>query len=56
MITKEDILPDIEIVSQKLNEMAQLFKKLSELQIELDQLGLTFDFEIVTKKDSVLNP
>jgi len=49
MLKKEDVFPDIEIVSQKLNEMAELLKRVSELQNELSQLGFPLHFDIVKK-------
>ena len=47
MIKKEDIIPNIEIVSQKLNKMSELLKKVAELEKELDELGFPLHFDIV---------
>ena len=49
MITQQDIIPNFQAVSQKLSEMVELFKKIAELDKELEELGFPLNLDIVKK-------
>ena len=54
-ITKEDVCPNIETISKKLNEMSLLLLQLHEVQVELCSLGFNLDIEIKQRKGQALS-